>query len=104
MLLMPNQRIVIIDNANNIIYDTQVTNNEQKLENAIRNTLTIQTINERKVRLNDEDFLITFKSSSITGWKLINIIPVSKLNSSIDKMMKNTLTLTASLVFWQYSW
>ena len=46
-----------------------------------------------------KDYLVSQKTSELTGWKVINIIPISELNKNINQLRKTTIIITATLIF-----
>lgn len=98
ILIVPSQRVVIIDSKGYIIYDTVENNITRKFESSYLNHVTDGSPEMQKVKINGMDQMVTSKTSNLTGWKIVNIIPVNGLNKSIDQMRNTTTAITLILI------
>jgi Predicted signal transduction protein with a C-terminal ATPase domain len=98
MIIAPGQRIVIADSKDNIIYDTVSSNITKKLDSSLQNLLGEKINLNEKVYLNNTSIFINYAVSGFTNWKIINIIPVEKLNLNINRMKTVTTILTFTII------
>lgn len=98
MLIVPNQRIAVIDRDGNIVYDTIQKNITQKLEDNLLNLVITGSNENQNVRIRKNDLMISYKTSDITGWKIVNIIPVNELNKKINNMRNTTAFITLVMI------
>ncbi len=94
MLISPGQRIVVVDDAGSIIFDTEKSNIAKKLEYEVLQNISNSKVGASSVTINNSKNLISYNTSKSTGWKIVNIIPVKELNKGIDKMAQTTVILT----------
>lgn len=97
LLIYDNQRIILVDAYNNIIYDTH----EDNISNPLSSTdvgLAITNVNDKSVRINNEQCVAKITSSDNTGWKLINIIPSNSINKQLTNLKRNTIILISFFI------
>ena len=98
LLIYPGQRVIITDDTGYIMCDTIEKNITSVLDTktfseTIKN---FHTIGDKKI--DGVQSLISSETSSITGWKIINIIPTNALNNNINTMKNRTYFLTLAFV------
>jgi two-component system, sensor histidine kinase YesM len=97
-LIVPNQRIIIVDDEKNIVYDTVQSNITHKIEPEIFKAADTKTNQSEELTIDNIDFLISRKSFDNTNWTLINMIPVNSLNKNINQIRNNTILTTIILI------
>ncbi len=98
MIIAQDQRIIIADSKGNTVFDTVSSNITKKLDDSLLNLLSKNTNLNEKVRLSNTDVFINYTASDYTGWKIINIIPVNKLNLNIHRMKTATTIITFTII------
>lgn len=102
MQYYPSQRVLIVDKDNNIIYDTITENISRKLDESLYSKVSQNTSDTLKVKDVNGDFLMSYHTSELTNWKLINIIPINDLNKDIYQMRTKTTLITIILLFFAF--
>lgn len=98
MLIVPNQRVLIIDREGAIVYDTIKENITQKFDGTLFQ-MTAQSNDETKrIKINQTDFIVSYNTSEYVGWKVVNIIPVNELNKNINQLRNSTALITFLLI------
>ncbi len=97
MLIVPGQRILIIDAGGSTVYDTDEANITLPADRQITDLIGRRTSGNSYARINDVHSLYSFQTSVSTGWRLVNIIPVYELNKNINRMRNVTILMTLLL-------
>lgn len=95
---IPKQRMIIMDDSDNTIYDMKETNISQPIDPSIKAYFSKNTDGTKYARINGIDYLLRYDTSLETGWKIINIIPITELNKGINKIKVSTAVITVLLV------
>lgn len=95
---MPKQRIIIIGTDDHIVYDMEESNITKTIDPSIKELINTRTNGTKYSKINGINYLLKYDTSTETGWKVINLIPVDELNKSIDKMRISTVIITTLLI------
>lgn len=77
MKIAKSQRIIICDKNDYTIYDTVESNITKKIDmNYTKLTNNTQGLYQN-IKINNVHYLVCYNTSALTGWKLINVIPVN---------------------------
>lgn len=94
-LIYENQKILLVNNDHYIVSSTNSSETGKTLnKKEYNNFINASQKASKKIKLNGLDCLVTTSSSSLSDWKIINIIPVNELNKNIDTMKYRTYFLT----------
>jgi two-component system, sensor histidine kinase YesM len=97
------QRIIICDKNGYTIYDTLESNITKKIDkNYIKLTNNAQGLYQN-ININNVHYLVCYNTSALTGWKLINVIPVNMLNKGINALKATINIITFILVLIAFS-
>lgn len=98
MKITPSQRIIIMDDYGNVVFDTVRKNIAKKLPlNFLgENILDIKNIKELEV--NKENVLVSTTRSESLNWNIVNIIPAHELFISINKAKRSFTIITITLL------
>ncbi len=99
MIIVPGQRILIVDQKGNTVYDNIEANIAVKADKELLNLVEKGGLENHNLSMDGKDYLVSQKTSELTGWKVINIIPISELNKNINQLRKTTIIITATLIF-----
>ncbi len=99
MVIVPGQRILIVDKKGNTVYDNNEANIAKKADKELLNLVDKGGTENQNLSIEGMDYLVSQKTSELTGWKVINIIPISELNKNINQLRKTTVIITATLIF-----
>ncbi|MBC8062710.1 MAG: histidine kinase [Clostridiaceae bacterium] len=97
MVITPNQRIIIEDNIGNVIYDTKEENVSQKLDDSIRN-INWDSQKPNNLNVNGQNLLASTEYSTVTGWRIINLVPTNELYKDINKLKNLTVAITIIII------
>lgn len=98
-IIYKNQRIILTNSKGYIICDTKSSEITKSLtKNQYNNLISSSKNNSNHSKLNGVDCLITSSSSTLSDWKIINIIPVNELNRNINLMKCRTYFITFTFI------
>lgn len=97
-ITVPKQRILIIDNVGQVIYDMKEANITKMVEPSIMKCVTKSSNGSAYLKMNGIRYLIRFDTSEETNWKVVNLIPINELNRSINNMRMSTTAVTILLI------
>ncbi len=98
MIMVPEQRVFIIDSLGKVIYDTVESNITHPIDSRLLDEIEDITNGSKEMNYNGTKILADFRTSDITGWKIVNLIPLSALNENIDQMRNTTVIITGILI------
>ncbi|HEY5560347.1 MAG TPA: histidine kinase [Clostridiaceae bacterium] len=98
MLFIPDQRIAIIDENNNVVYDTKTNDIGKKFDKNLLKLTNNGKLKDKVIRINNSKFLVSCQLSNYSNWKIINIIPENQLNKSIYELRDTTILITFLLI------
>lgn len=98
LLFVPEQRIAIIDKDNNTIYDTAPNNLSKKFDKEFSDLIANTKLKDDVIKIKGKKYLVSCRSSDLTNWKIVNIIPENDLYKSITTLSTTTIIITIFLV------
>ena len=98
MIMVTEQRVFIIDSLGKVIYDTVESNITHPIDSRLLDEIEDITNGSKEMNYNGTKILADFRTSDITGWKIVNLIPLSALNENIDQMRNTTVIITGILI------
>lgn len=97
-VFIPGQRIVITDEKGNIMFDTIKSNILKKLEPQYSDLIKKSNNKTISLNLNNNSYLISYDTSDLTGWKVLNIIPENELYKPINETRRAIIFITIILL------
>jgi len=85
MLIVPNQRIVIINKNGNVVYDTEESNITNKFDSQFYQLVRNGVVGTKKINKNGIKYLVSYNTSELTDWKIVNIVSENELFSNINR-------------------
>ena len=98
MSLSKGQRVVIIDKNGYIVYDIDKSNITKKLDSNLLDIINQSPSKTANIKDAASNTLVSFASSELTGWRIINVIPINELNKDIIQMRNLTFAITIIIV------
>lgn len=99
MLMVPNQKSIIVDKNGQIVYDADKKNIAGKFDPELLSKLDHSNGVLKDIKIDGMNCMISSKTSELTGWKLVNIIRLDELNKNINQMAAATAAITIIMVF-----
>lgn len=97
MIFSPNQRIIIVSETGKTIYDT-VENNIAKPMDSGLSSINWNLKKTEHLKIDGKNILASSEVASVSGWRIINLIPTAELYQSVNKMKNITIFLTVVLI------
>jgi two-component system sensor histidine kinase YesM len=95
-----NSNILVLDDSNNVIYDDGIYQTGEPLDNPIILDVIKKRQNKINVHIAGVDSFLTYKTSNISGWKVVSITPLTVINRNIvlQKKINIFITLVSSIL------
>ena len=98
MEIVNGQKTLIIGENENIVYDRDTAALVNKLDASFLQFIGDKPSNTQNVDIKGIKYLISYDSSLLTGWKIVNIIPLDDLYRSINDNRNTTVLITSGLI------
>lgn len=97
--LESGERNIVIDKRGNVVFDSS----NQAIDNIYDKDLVDRLVYNNghfKYLLNGENYNITYVTSEVTGWRLINFIPFKNISRDIMKLSQTALFVNLICIFY----
>lgn len=98
MVATADQQIVILDNNGSLIYDTRTKGITGPSDMDFYRNIADSGLKERVLMIDGKKQLISCVASPVTGWTIINQIPMEELLKNINIIRNTTFGVTAVLI------
>ncbi|UUZ84621.1 sensor histidine kinase [Paenibacillus sp. P26] len=98
--LGPASGVVFLDQQGKVIYENHAKFGAGAANSDIMNNVAAKNDGRFTLNLPDTEYLVTFSTSNITGWKLLTFTPYSEIERDVHKLLLFDLLLAAAaLIF-----
>lgn len=93
-----DQRITIINTNGDIVYDTDESDIAKKFDSSLYDFVNDGSTGTKRIDLNDTKYLISYATSELTGWKIVNMVSENELFKPINETWNFVVILSSLLI------